>query len=210
MTSMNDSIVLFGGKVEPFPELALFFEGMPYLIVDTAEHGIQFYASDFSNVQHLTILRLHAFGSGGDLLIRRDEHRCFWRFVGNLSVFDALGRVRCLRTGINAIRCKERHEPRVLFRHRLPLLLCRELEFSFRKDFFRYLVDVGGAERLLECACRLPLALFRVFEHFLEEEDVIQILFCAHLVVVSQLGVDEYLELFATLLATGYYSILDV
>lgn len=91
MTSSNDPIVLYGGQGDVFASLNLSAEAMPYLMLETAEYGIQFVAIEgYTFTPDWTILRLHAFGPGGDLLIRRDEDRIFWRFVGYEGVFNQL------------------------------------------------------------------------------------------------------------------------
>ncbi len=91
MTSSNDQIVLYGGQGNIFAALKLSDETMPYLMLETADKGIKFIPTDqYSPEEHWTILRLHTFGSGGDLLVRRDEDRVFWRFVGYDGVFNQL------------------------------------------------------------------------------------------------------------------------
>lgn len=92
MTSSNDQVVLYGGQEDVFASLNLSAEAMPYLMLETAEYGIQFGATEgYAFTPEWTVLRLHAFGPGGDLLIRRDEDRIFWRFVGYEGVFNQLG-----------------------------------------------------------------------------------------------------------------------
>jgi len=94
MTSSNNNefIVLYGGQGDVFASLKLSAEDMPYLMLETAEYGIQFGStSQYTYVPERTVLRLHAFGSGGDLLIRRDEDQIFWRFVGYEGIFNQLG-----------------------------------------------------------------------------------------------------------------------
>lgn len=91
MTSSNDPIVLYGGQGDVFASLNLTAETMPYLMLETADKGIEFMPTvQYSPEKHWTILRFHAFGHGGDLLIRRDEDRIFWRFVGYEGVFNQL------------------------------------------------------------------------------------------------------------------------
>lgn len=93
MNSSNESIVLYGGQGDVFASVSFPADDMPYMMLETSESGIQFGATAryYFTLEH-TILRLHAFGEGGDLLIRRDEgeDRVFWRFVGKQSVFDTL------------------------------------------------------------------------------------------------------------------------
>lgn len=92
MTSSNDPIVLYGGRGDIFASLNLSAETMPYLMLETAEYGIQFGSTaEHAFTPEWTVLRLHAFGSGGDLLIRLDEDRIFWRFVGYEVIFSQLG-----------------------------------------------------------------------------------------------------------------------
>jgi len=92
MTSSNDQVVLYGGQGDVFKSLNLSANDMPYLMLETADKGIEFIpTAKYSPEKHWTILRLHAFGPGGDLLIRRDEERIFWRFVGYQGVFNQLG-----------------------------------------------------------------------------------------------------------------------
>lgn len=92
MTSSNDQVVLYGGQGDIFASLNLSANDMPYLMLETAEYGIQFGSTvEYAFTPEWTVLRLHAFGSGGDLLIRRDEERIFWRFVGYQGVFNQLG-----------------------------------------------------------------------------------------------------------------------
>lgn len=92
MTSSNDPIVLYGGQGDVFASLSLSAEDMPNLMCETAEYGIQFgYSRDYGLIRDLLITRVHAFGSKGDLLIRRDEDRIFWRFVGYQGVFNQIG-----------------------------------------------------------------------------------------------------------------------
>jgi hypothetical protein len=92
MTSSNDQVVLYGGQGDIFASLNLSAGDMPYLMLETAEYGIQFCSTaEYAFTPEWTVLRLHAFGSGGELLIRRDEDRIFWRFVGKQSVFVRLG-----------------------------------------------------------------------------------------------------------------------
>lgn len=91
MTSSNDEIVLYGGQGDIYASLTLSPKKMPYLMLETADKGIEFLpTTQYIPDAHSTILRLHAFGTGGDLLIRRDETRVFWRFVGYKTVFEAL------------------------------------------------------------------------------------------------------------------------
>lgn len=91
-SSNTDKVILIGGSKVDFAALELPTEQMPYLMLETAEHGIEFgAAADFNYVPDWTMLRLHAFGPGGDLLIRRDENQVFWRFVGYEGVFNLLG-----------------------------------------------------------------------------------------------------------------------
>lgn len=91
MTSSNNPVVLYGGQGDVFASLNLSAEDMPYLMLETADKGIEFLpTAQYSPEEHWTILRLHAFGPGGDLLIRRDEDRIFWRFVGYQGVFNQL------------------------------------------------------------------------------------------------------------------------
>jgi hypothetical protein len=92
MTSSNDPIVLYGGQGDIFSSLNLSAEAMIYMMLETADKGIEFLlTAQYSPEEHWTILRLHAFGPGGDLLIRRDEDRIFWRFVGYEDIFNQLG-----------------------------------------------------------------------------------------------------------------------
>lgn len=92
MTSSNDQIVLYGGQGVVFASLNLSVGDMPYLMLETAEYGIAFGSTaEYAFIPEWTVLRLHAFGNGGDLLIRRDEDRVFWRFVGYNQVFNQLG-----------------------------------------------------------------------------------------------------------------------
>lgn len=92
MTSSNDPIVLYGGQGDVFASLNLSAETMPYLMLETAEYGIQFVSTaEYTFTRDWTVLRLHTFGPSGDLLIRRDEDRIFWRFVGYQGVFYQLG-----------------------------------------------------------------------------------------------------------------------
>lgn len=93
MSSSND-LVLFGGEGLDWARLSWDAESMPYMMVETAEQddqGIQFLPSDANFNWGLTILRLHLFGTGGDLLIRRDEDRMYWRFVGERGMYERLG-----------------------------------------------------------------------------------------------------------------------
>jgi len=91
MNSSNESIVLYGGQGDVFSSLNLPANDMPYMMLETAEAGIRFgKTAQYQFMPEVTILRIHAFGKGGDLLIRRDEDRVFWRFVGRQSVFDTL------------------------------------------------------------------------------------------------------------------------
>lgn len=91
MNSSNESVVLYGGRGDIFALILLPANDMPYMMLETAEAGIQFGSTDkYQFTSKVTILRLHAFGKGGDLLIRRDEDRIFWRFVGKQGVFDTL------------------------------------------------------------------------------------------------------------------------
>lgn len=91
-SSSHENIVLYGGQGDIFASLNRSAEAMPYLMLETSEYGIEFgYSRDYDFVRNLLILRLHAFGSGGDLMIRRDEDRIFWRFVGYERVFNQLG-----------------------------------------------------------------------------------------------------------------------
>jgi len=91
MTSSNDQIVLYGGQGDIFASLKLSDETMPYLMCETAEFGIEFgHSGDYDLIRNLLIMRLHAFGEGGDLLIRRDEGKVFWRFIGKQAVYNAL------------------------------------------------------------------------------------------------------------------------
>jgi hypothetical protein len=92
MTSSNDSVVLYGGQGDVLASLELPAEDMPYLMLETAEYGIQFgETSEYTYHSDWDVLRLHVFGEGGDLMIRCDELRTFWRFVGDQSVFDKIG-----------------------------------------------------------------------------------------------------------------------
>lgn len=91
MTSSNDPIVLYGGQGDIFASLKLSDDTMPYLMCETAEFGIEFgHSGDYDLIRNLLIMRLHAFGEGGDLLIRRDESKVFWRFIGKQAVYNAL------------------------------------------------------------------------------------------------------------------------
>lgn len=84
---MNDTIVLIGGQwsaAEPLNTLANFrFLDMPYWIVQTLEQATRFRDDATGNWLAEGLLRLHAFGAGGDLTVRRDEDRYYWRFVGH-------------------------------------------------------------------------------------------------------------------------------
>ncbi|MBL8152954.1 MAG: hypothetical protein JNM70_02120 [Anaerolineae bacterium] len=88
-----DNLILAAGQNLDWNALRLLPERMPYLILETAEDGIQFISifteKDFNRA--LTVLRLHSFGLGGDLQVRVDEQRVHWRFVGERTVFDQLG-----------------------------------------------------------------------------------------------------------------------
>lgn len=83
---MSNRIVLIGGQwtvAETSERLVAFpFLNMPYCIAQTLEQPTRF--RDDSPEVWLAegLLRLHAFGAGGDLTVRRDEDRCYWRFVG--------------------------------------------------------------------------------------------------------------------------------
>jgi hypothetical protein len=94
MTSSNrpNDVVLVGGQGIDANSLALtaVAQQMQYLIVDTIEDGLSFMSTTVYTPTGLTVMRLNAFGSGGDLLIRRDESTVYWRFVGNRSVFEKL------------------------------------------------------------------------------------------------------------------------
>jgi hypothetical protein len=64
---------------------------MPYVMLETAEDGIKFIsAANFTFKSETTMLRFHAFGSEGDLLVRLDEDHIYWRFVGYKSVYEQL------------------------------------------------------------------------------------------------------------------------
>lgn len=64
---------------------------MPYLMLETAEYGIKFIKTeDYQYDIEKTVLRFHVFGEGGDLMIRCDEDRVFWRFVGFEDIFSQL------------------------------------------------------------------------------------------------------------------------
>lgn len=90
-SSNNENIVLYGGQGNVFASLNLSAGDMPYLMLETAEYGIAFGSTaEYTFTPEWTVLRLHAFGEGGDLLIRRDESHIFWRFVGYQGVFDQL------------------------------------------------------------------------------------------------------------------------
>lgn len=92
ISSNNENIVLYGGQGDIFASLKLSAMDMPNLMLETAEYGIQFVATkDYAFPPGWTILRFHAFGADGDLLIRRDEDRVMWRFVGYQGVFEQLG-----------------------------------------------------------------------------------------------------------------------
>jgi hypothetical protein len=92
ISSNNENIVLYGGQGDIFASLNLSAGDMPYLMLETAEYGIAFGSTaEYAFTPEWTVLRFHAFGNGGDLLIRRDEDRIFWRFVGYNKVFNQLG-----------------------------------------------------------------------------------------------------------------------
>lgn len=86
-----EAITLFGGSVDSLDALRLPAEHLRYLMLETASDGIQFKpTADFQYSLDMTILRLHAFGTGGDLQVRRDEQRLLWRFIGYASVLKLL------------------------------------------------------------------------------------------------------------------------
>ena len=92
ISSNNENIVLYGGQGDVLASLNLSAGDMPYLMLETAEYGMAFGSTaEYTFTPEWIVLRFHAFGNGGDLLIRRDEDRIFWRFVGYESVFSQLG-----------------------------------------------------------------------------------------------------------------------
>lgn len=90
MSSSND-LVLFGGEGLDWTTLQWDTAQIPYMMIETAEWGIQFLPSNTPLDAALTILRLHLFGEGGDLLLRHDEDRIYWRFVGERGMYERLG-----------------------------------------------------------------------------------------------------------------------
>lgn len=80
---MNAAVVLRGGKWSDTATLATFqFQHMPYCIVQTVKQPTQFRYDKPEIWLKEDLLRLHAFGDGGDLTVRRDGDRYYWRFVG--------------------------------------------------------------------------------------------------------------------------------
>lgn len=82
---MSD-IVLWGG---PFPEsdTMIFLQGwnfdtMPYTILETITQPVQFIETSHVYETNIDLVRLHVFGDGGDLTVRRDGRDFYWRYVG--------------------------------------------------------------------------------------------------------------------------------
>lgn len=91
-TYRPDTLALVGGWLhlsENAHELTDFlsafdFAGlnMPYWMIETFNEGFQFNPDVPLTELIPSLMRLHCFGMGGDLTIRRDENRVHWRYVG--------------------------------------------------------------------------------------------------------------------------------
>lgn len=90
MTSYNRTTLdLLGGKVaerefEAFLKNWKFlFTADHYLLCETYLEGMSFGEAEYPK-NPLNIMRLHVFGTNGDLTIRRDDEAIYWRYVGSL------------------------------------------------------------------------------------------------------------------------------
>jgi|GEM_PF-6508619 len=91
------TIILRGGKwnsPQEMKDALKDFKGqnMDFVILQTVEDGLSFNARSALSGDWLeeTIIRLHWFGEGGDLTVRRDGNVFYWRYVSEDTTGDSL------------------------------------------------------------------------------------------------------------------------
>ncbi len=85
-------IVMTGGQTETLDILSYFdLNHMDYMIIQYQNNTVNFgYTGQLITQIDNAISRLHIFGEGGDLTVRRDENIFYWRFVGHETLLENL------------------------------------------------------------------------------------------------------------------------
>jgi hypothetical protein len=84
----SEALTFTGGECEAADAGALLeafaLSDMPFMLVETMDDGLRMLGTDrdWPVGQAPGILRLHVFGEGGDLKLRRDGHRLLWTYIG--------------------------------------------------------------------------------------------------------------------------------